>query len=425
MTTPIAPLPSEDIFVARQPVFDRSNNVWGYELLFRASGDAPTANVDNPDQATLQVIADGFTLAMDGIAPGQKALINFPRNLLVDDSAFALPSDVAVIEILEDVRPEPDVMASLQAIKKAGFSIALDDFMGEDELVPFIKVADIIKVDVLGIIGSDEKQDIDRLREITKDLSKTGRLLLAEKVEDNDIFELCKELGFSLFQGFFFSKPKIIPGKKISPSELTKLQLLKELGNENFETSKLADTLRLDPSLSYRLFRFINSASMGVSQKVESVTRAITLLGQRQLQQWLRIVILTDLAPTQRGQQATFLSVQRGRFLELMSKHCPAWSNQHETMFLLGLFSLLDAVLGQRMETIVEQVTLDKSVGEALLGKTNDYADGLRLVQAYERNDWETVQDILEAQHFDRAKADALYTQSLHWTQQLIGSNEK
>ena len=358
---------SESIFVARQPVFDDHQEVWGYELLFRSSGEAGGANVaaSDADMATAKVIADGFVMAAEGLEPGQRTLINFPQNLILEQFAFALPSDVAVIEILEDVRPEPEVLEALKTFKEAGYMVAMDDFMGEPELMPFLKLSDILKVDILGILGPEGVKNEAKLRKVMKIVSKFKGRLLAEKVEDDDVFTLCKELGFTLFQGYFFAKPQIIPGKKISSNEVSKLQLLKELGSPEFDVKRLSEIIQLDPSLSYRLFRYINSAGMGVSQKVESVSRAITLLGQRQLSQWLRVVIMSDLAPSRKGQEVAFLSVHRARFLELIAENCP---HQHspESMFLLGLFSLLDAMLGLSMDEVLKEVPLEDEVIQAL-----------------------------------------------------------
>ncbi|MDY7001642.1 MAG: HDOD domain-containing protein, partial [Thermodesulfobacteriota bacterium] len=338
----------EDVFVARQPIFDRRQHVWGYELLFRASGSALTARVADSDMATVQVIADGFVLAHSGMDPGQRVLINFPENLLLQDAAFALPREICVIEILENVDPRPEVLDALGRLKRAGYTLAMDDYAGEPELEPFLGLVDVIKVDILKL-GADKK----KIAEVAKALKKHKSLLLAEKVEDLDIFGSVKALGFALFQGFFFSKPEIIPGKKISAGEIAKLRLLQELGNPDFEVQRLSEIIHADLSLSYRLFQYINSVGMGVRHKVESVSRAVTLVGQRQLSQWLRAVIMADLSPSKKAEELAFMSVHRARFLELLAGDTKACRQPTETMFLLGLFSLLDAMLGQSMGEIV------------------------------------------------------------------------
>ncbi|MBU1003924.1 MAG: HDOD domain-containing protein [Proteobacteria bacterium] len=416
---------SESVFVARQPIFDEQMDIWGYELLFRASGDALGAQVSDADMATAKVIADGFILASGGMKSGQRALINFPQNLIIEQFPYALPGDIAVIEILEDVRPEPAVLEALQTLKEAGYTLAMDDFMGEPELMPFVEMADILKVDILGILGSEGVANADKLRTVMADLSGMSCRLLAEKVEDNDVFKLCKELGFSLFQGYFFAKPEIIPGKKISTGEVTKIHLLKELGNPDFEVAKLSRIIQSDLSLSYRLFRYINSAGMGVRQKVESVQRALTLLGQRQISQWLRVVIMSDIAPSKKGQEVAFMSVQRARFLELLHTAAGQLHINQERLFLLGLFSMLDSLLGLPMDEILKNVPLDEELKKALQGDDSQLGSLLGLVGAYEHADWERARVLLEQCQLAPEKADRNYVEAMAWAQQLLQNEEQ
>lgn len=419
-TTPQHAAPAENVFVARQPIFTPELDVWGYELLFRATGDARAAQVADADMATAKVIADGFLLASQGLRPGQRTLINFPRSLLLDNFAFALPAEIAVVEILEDVTPDEAVLAAVRETKSAGYTVAMDDFTGEAALEPFLPLVDIIKVDVLAVLGDGGPEGARRLREVTRRLERYGCRLLAEKVEDNEVFALCRELGFTLFQGYFFARPEIIPGRKLASGELTKIQLLQELGSADFDVKRLADIIQRDPSLTYRLFRYINSAGMGVCQKVESVPRAIALLGQRQFAQWLRVVIMSDLAPGNKGREVAFLSVHRGRFLELMAERCPA-NYSPEAHFLLGLFSLLDAMLGVPMDQILATLPLAEELKAALAGKSGDYRFCIDLVRAYERHDWPQVDSMLAIPGIPAEVADALYTQSMDWTQSLLG----
>ncbi|GAB6177244.1 HDOD domain-containing protein [Desulfobaculum senezii] len=410
---------AESVFVARQPIFDQDQKVFGYELLFRSSGDATGAFVTDSDMATTKVIADGFLLAYAGMEEGQRALINFPKKLLLEDAAYALPPDIAIVEILEDVSPDADVLEAVAAIKEAGFMLAMDDYMGEPELEPFLKYVDIIKVDILGL-----DSDPQRIRETVDKLKSYDCTLLAEKVEDVETFEVTRKLGFSLFQGFFFSKPEIIPGKKISSSEIAKIQLLKELGRTDFDVVRLGRIIQADLSLTYRLFQYINSVGLGVRYKVESVARAITLLGQRQLAQWLRVAIMSDLSPNKKAEEVAFLSVHRGRFLELMEDLSKKFGISPETMFLLGLFSLLDALLGQPMEEILENVPLDDEVKEALVGQENRLKPLLELSRAYERGQWTHVQEVVQATGIRQEDADKFYVQAMAWTQEILGKSD-
>ncbi len=242
----------DSFFVARQPVFDVEKGVWGYELLFRSSSGSNVADIGDEDAATSQVIADGFGLIQEDIEEGQRLLVNFPRNMLLEGAADFLPPEVCVVEILEHVQPEPDVLEALKELKERGYVLALDDYIGQEGFEPFIELADIVKVDCLDLKP-------DELVNVVGNLKQLGVMLLAEKVEDNEMFHRCLELGFDLFQGFFFSRPEIIPGKKVSSSNLNRMQLLSSISGDDFDVDDLTEAINSDVSISYRLLKFMNS----------------------------------------------------------------------------------------------------------------------------------------------------------------------
>ncbi len=403
----------ESVYVARQPVFKKNRTVWGYELLFRSSKDAQTANVEDDNLATYNVIADGLTLALPGIEKGRKALINFPESLLLSGAAFALPFETCVVEVLETVSPTPKVIEALGKLREFGFTLALDDFAGEEKLKPFLPHVDILKMDIMAL-----DSDPDRIRAAVAGLPgplKSRLILLAEKVEDKQTFDLCVELGFHLFQGFFFSRPEIIPGKKVSANEAAKLQILQELSQPDFELAKLSQIINTDPSLSYRLFRYVNSAGMGLTNKVESVTHATTILGQQRISQWLRAVILSDLNPTPTAQELSFLSLQRAKFLELACEIAGLGGRTPETLFTLGLFSLLDSLMGIPMKEILAELPLDDEVAAALMGKDNQLLSVLHLAEIYEQGDFDKMQHIAAQFDIDPDAMGSLYSEGMRW----------
>jgi len=355
-------------------------------------------------------------LAHSGMDPGQRVLINFPENLLLQDAAFALPKDTCILDVQKGLDPRPEVLDALKRLKRAGYALAMDCFAGGPDPDLFLGLADVIKVDVLKLDADENK-----IRKVAKALKKYNRPLLAEKVETPDVFGFAKDMGFALFQGFFFRKPKIIPGTKISAGKIAKIRLLQELGKPDFEVKKLSEILNTDPSLTYRLFRYINSAGMGVRHKVESVTRAVTLLGQRQLVQWLRAVIMIDLSPSKKAEELAFMSVHRGRFLELLAENTRACHRSPEAMFLLGLFSLLDAMLGHPMREVMKEIPLDLEIKAALVGEKNELSDWLRLLNAYERGHWEYVSSALRHKDLDMEETDRHYVQAMAWTQRILG----
>jgi EAL and modified HD-GYP domain-containing signal transduction protein len=408
----------EPIFVARQPIFDRNQNIWGYELLFRHSGTAGTAKVTDPDVATAKVIADGFTLALTGMPPGRRTLINFPQNLILRGTAYALPKDICVVEILETVKATPEIVDACKKIKEAGYILALDDFVGQPGFEEILKIADIVKVEILG-------QSTPNIIKISQSLKKSGTKLLAEKIEDQKAFQLTKSLGYEYFQGYYFSKPEIIPGRKISASQISKMRLLQALTREDAETKELAKIIEGDLSLSYRILRFMNSAAFGLAKTLTSVEQAVSLLGRRPLKQWIMVVSLSDLAPTPRAEELSFQSIQRGRYLETLVSAMPKPIMPKDTAFLLGLFSKLDALLNQPMEQILGDLPLEDDIKSALVGQQNPARKLLNFLEAVEAGAWDTTAEALAAYGVNQADAAVLYAKSTSWTQKILGQSKE
>ena len=406
----------ETMFIARQPVFTPDESVWGYELLFRTSEDN-VAVIQDESQATASVIADGLTLAMDGMPQDARVLINFPEKLLVEDAGFALPKECCVVEILENVRPTKQNLDAARRLKDAGYTLAVDDFFGQDELRPFAELADIIKIDVLALDA-----DPARIETALKGLPARA-IMLAEKVEDNETFKQLRNMGFSLFQGFFFSRPEIIPGRKLTAAETTKLQILSELAKPDTEPARLAAILQSDPSLTYRLFRYINSAGMGLAEKVTSAKRALDMMGMIRAKQWLRSVIIADLNPSPRAGELAYLAVHRAKFLESICSCSNRTVCEPDTLFMTGLFSLLDAMLGMSMDKILKSLPLEDSVVKALRGGGDNY-DLLRLASSYERGEWGETASRLKRLALDSFQAELLYIQSRSWAQRMLGYSQ-
>jgi len=408
----------EPIFVARQPIFDRNQNIWGYELLFRHSGTAGAAQVTDPDVATAKVIADGFSLALTGMPPGRRTLINFPQNLILRGTAFALPKDICVVEILETVEATPAIVDACKKLKEAGYILALDDFVGQPGFEEILKIADIVKVEILG-------QPTPNIIKISQALKKSGTKLLAEKIEDAKTYQLTKSLGYEYFQGYFFSKPEIIPGRKISANQISKMRLLQALARDEAETKELAKIIEGDLSLSYRILRFMNSAAFGLAKTLTSVEQAVALLGRRPLKQWVMVVSLSDLAPTPRAEELSFQSIQRGRFLETLVTAMPKAAIPKDTAFLLGLFSKLDALLNQPMEQILDDLPLEDDIKSALEGQQNPARQLLDFLEAVEAGAWDTTVATLASYGVKQDEAAVLYAKSTSWTQKILGQSKE
>ena len=412
-TTPASSDMLERIFVARQPIFDRKMKVWGYELLYRHAAGSAEAVISDGDMATSQVIADGVTLGRTGLSPGEKTLVNFPTKLLLEGFGFALPPESCVVEILETVLPTPEILEALGKLKQAGYTLALDDFVGQPELAPLLVLADIVKVDVLAT-------PVDELEGLAAKLNDGKRMLLAEKVEDQAMHDKALGLGFSLFQGYFFQKPELVKGRKMSSSQMSKIKLLKELADEDYDTGQVSRIIETDLSLSYRLLRYINSASFGRRDPIESIRQAIMILGQRNLSKWMQAVLMSDLNPTPKGRELVFMSVKRAKFMEMVGRALRVPPARPDALFVLGLFSLLDSLLGQPMGEIIKDLPLSEDLSAALLGGHNEARQLLNLAQDMEHADWKGAQQYLAAIDLPARTASALNADALRFAGELV-----
>ena len=372
--------PVEPVFIARQPVFDRDMKVWGYELLYRHARQSLEAEVPDDALATSTVIADGVSLGRSGLGPHEKTLVNFPMKLLLEDFGFALPKESCVVEILETVPPDEEVLKALQALKRAGYTLALDDYSGQPELEPFLPLVDIVKVDMLAVPEAG-------LAGLARRLGGE-RALLAEKGEDEAMHAKARLMGFSLFQGFFFQKPEIVEGRKLSSAQHTRVKLLSELADPDFDPIRLSRIIETDLSLAYRLMRYVNSAASGRREAVDSIRHAGMILGQRNLGKWLQAVLMADINPTPKGRELVFQSVRRAKFLELLGKSMADPPALPDSLFVLGLFSLLDALMGMPMSEVLAGLPLSPELGQALLGRDNGARDLLLLAEDMEHADW-------------------------------------
>lgn len=400
------------IYVARQPVFSADMQIWGYELLFRNGENMQVAVITDGDQATTQVIADGFTLATQGMIGGSKALINFPRNVLVGDAPYILPPERCIVEILETVAPEAEVMDACRKLKEHGYTLALDDFVGDPGFEPLCAIADIVKVDVL-------QKTPQQVREIVRGLSPYPALLLAEKVENKLMFDACRAMGFTYFQGYFFSKPEIIPGRKLSASQTTKIKLLRELNDFDTETTKLVDIVKTDLSISYRLLQYINSARFGLRTKIESIERAANMLGRQNLRQWLQIIIMSDMNTTDKAQELIRISVQRGRLLQLLCEQHPMPFDP-DSMFLLGFFSVLDAVLDQLMVDILSDIPIAPAIKSALTDPDDSNGIWLRILEDMDRCSWASLVGRCDRIGLSIRQLSSLALEAASWTDDML-----
>ncbi|WP_051822624.1 EAL and HDOD domain-containing protein [Desulfonatronum thiodismutans] len=401
------------IFIGRQTVYDTRLNVWGHELLFRSGGTENVARFSDPEQATAMVITEGFSMATESIPKGRKIFINYPKGLLLKNAPLALPREDCVIEVLETVEPTPEIIAALSTLKDNGYTIALDDYVGQPGYDPLLKLADIIKVDLLGRPWTE-------IIKIGQKLHKYKCLLLAEKVEDRPTLELATSLGFSFFQGFFFSRPEIITGRSIPTAAVNRIRLIHELSAKDFEVSEVAKIISQDPGMSFRLLKHINSVFYSFRHNIRSIAQAVTLMGSRAVKQWAMLSMLADLGSEGKIQELLFSSVHRARFLEILAAETNHRKNPPDTMFLLGLFSNLDAMLNLPMEDILVHLPLEKEISAALCGEENFMRQWIKMTIAVERGDWASVKSMIDYFRLDEQKTALNHLQAADWAYKML-----
>jgi c-di-GMP-related signal transduction protein len=404
-----------DAHVARQPIFDRRKRISGYELLFRNQDAKYDPGVDG-DVATSTVLTNSyFSIGMDSLVRDKKSFINFTESLLVQKYPLLLPNDATVIEILENVNPTAELVAACNEMADKGYSFALDDFTYTPELQPLIDLAKIIKFD----FRLSSIEDIQSyLRQIQH---RTDITLLAEKVETHDEFQQAIDMGFDLFQGFFFCKPELVTGKEIPGSQLALLQILAEVNQPEFDIQKLENLIIPDVSLSYKLLRYINSAFFAKAQRISSIQQALVYMGEAEIRRFVSLVAMSNLAKGKPGELIRMACI-RGKFCELIGGIAKAAVKPAE-LFTLGMFSLIDAILDQPMDKVMTSLPLEIDIKEALVHRKGRLVGFLFLAETYEKAQWDQMQKICQVVKITEEKLPDLYRQSCEWSNTFSDSD--
>ena len=402
-----------ELFIARQPIFDRTLKVYGYEILFRGGGRNSYSGTDGDDASRIVIGNTFLKMGLQRLTGGKRAFINFTRNLFLEEVGLNLPKEMTVIEILEDVDPDPQLIEVCGRLREAGYTLALDDFVVRRRgLLPLIHLADIIKVDFLG--NSDEDK-----ASLARALAGRGQRLLAEKVETREDLELAMDCGYTYFQGFFFSKPEMISGKDIPGYKLNHLKMLEQVSRRNLEYKELAGTIQQDLSLSYKLLNYINSAYFGLRRAVSSLAQAILLLGEDEIRKWASLVILTGLG-RDKPQELMIVSLARAQFCEAMAAGAGLRGKESE-LYMTGLLSLLDALVGRPLIDVLAEMPVSPEIKDALSGsEPNRHRKVLDLVLHYEKAQWPELSRAITELGLSSQDVVAAYLDSLDRAERIL-----
>lgn len=392
----------ETFYVARQPILTLDKEVYGYELLFRQNQEARTAEIVDPQHATMSVASGGFLRSSEDLLAGQKLLINFTANLILDGTPYGLPPDRVVVEILESVDVTPELVQAVAKLKDEGYSFAIDDYTGDSAFDELLPLATIIKVDLMAV---DEKM----LPGVVQKARHPGVTLLAEKVEDAKTFMQCKSLGFELFQGYFFSKPVNLEGRRPPAASAGKLRILQQL-NEELSLEQLTELVQSDPSLAYRLLRFLNSSAFSFLHEITSISHAVRLIGIGQVKHWLRLVVVAELKAKDASPELLMMSMTRAKYLEMQAEE-----KDKDSYFLLGLISLMDVVMQLPMSEVLSRVSLEQRLADALEEKPGRLHEYLESARCLERAEWSAVDAFIQGHGLDASHVKQSWAEALIW----------
>ncbi|GLQ31918.1 EAL and HDOD domain-containing protein [Litoribrevibacter albus] len=391
--------------LARQPIFDINLKVAAYELLFRNSKEnfaAPT----NEDSATSQVLLSAYSendiSHLTGNVPG---FVNFTKNLLLGDIPF--DKQHLVIEVLEDITDSPEIIEALTDLKSQGYTIALDDFIFSNDKAQLIQLCDIIKVDLRAY--PDQKAFLTDVKHI----KRTKRRMLAEKIETHDEFEQCKRLGFELFQGYFFAKPQLVKGKKLSYNKEIVLTLITSLQQPDVKLERIEEILLRDPELTYKLLKLVNSAAYSRGRRLTNVKQALTWLGLKKIKSWVMLLSLSQL--DDKPQELTAIALIRGKTCELLAQHINA--KDAESFFTVGILSCLPAFMDMTMHKLLERIPMSEDVFNALLYYKGYQGFILATVMAHENGWWSKISwGTLEKMGISDHHLNDFYQEAVNWS---------
>ncbi|MEC0679846.1 cyclic di-GMP phosphodiesterase [Bacillus inaquosorum] len=404
------------VFVARQPIFNRKEQVVAYELLYRESEENVYSAKDG-DQATTDLVINSFlNIGIEKLTEGKRCFVNFTESLMFSNLPTSFNPKQLVIEILEDIPITPALISRCRELKKMGYMLVLDDFyainpQNEDLLEKLMSYIDILKIDFLKTTRMER-------RKILQTYGCSGLIFLAEKVETRKEYEQAAQDGFQLFQGYFFSEPRIISGHDLSTHFYSYYELLNELSKEQPNIKRVTEYIERDLSLSYQILKFLNSSHSRLSQKIESIQQAIMLLGFNEIKRWIYILSFKDLSRKGNSSKHEIIkiSLMRAKLCELLARKTAR--PQPASYMLIGMFSLIDTLLHREIEDIIQELPLKDEVGQALLGHQNDYYQMLELVKLIESNNWDTCTEL--GKELDKEEAYECYLEALEWCHKLM-----
>jgi c-di-GMP-related signal transduction protein len=399
-------------FIARQPIFDSRENVFGYELLFR-SGLDNYFRCSDPDYASSRVIVDSYLLfGLETLISKHRAFINFTRDLILRKYATLLPKEQIIIEILENIEPDEDVLKACNDLKEQGYRLALDDFVFDSKFAPFFECVDLVKVDIQQI-------PVDASKDLARFLIARGITLLAEKVETREQFKAAQAIGYKYFQGYFFGQPEILSKQEIPGSKLNYLWLIQAINEADPDYGKIEDVVKREPTLTFKLLRYLNSTIFGFSKQIQSIRHALALLGLNEVRKLISIVSMSAMGSDKPPILLSTL-LSRAKFCESLAAQVNLGDKSLD-LFLMGLLSMIDTVLNAPLPEILKQIAVSDDVKAALLENAGRLRPVYDLAVAAEKGQWLEVSRISALLGMQEDNVIESYLSAIQWGNQVVG----
>ncbi len=386
--------------------------MFGYELLFR-DGIENVFQANDADAAARSTLDSTLLMGFDVLCDGQRAFINCTRELLLKDGITLLPSEQTVVEVLEAVAPDDLVVAACERLKVAGYTLALDDYVANDPRERLTTFADILKVDF-------ERTTRVQQEELVKRFAPQGRRMLAEKVETHDQFQAALDMGYVYFQGYFFRRPEVLQAREIPTNRVNYLRLLASVSKDEMDLREVESIIKTEASVLYRLLRYLNSPIFGMRNEIHSIRHALALLGEREIRRWIRLVTLVS-AGQDRPSDLVLSALVRARFCELVSMKIP---RSQSDLFLVGMVSMMDAILEIPMDEILSKIALDKDTKMVLSGGGGRLKPVYDLMIAQESGKWEAAKQAADQLRISESETGEMWWQAMQWGRQVSTATE-
>ncbi len=394
-------------YVARQPILTSNEQVFGYELLFRDGVDDYFQSTDQ-DAASRSTVDTSILMGLDTLCDGRRAFINCTRETLLKDYITLLPSSQAVVEIVGSVPVDDLVKAACVRLKEGGYTIALDDFVANDPRAELVNLADILKLDM-------KSTSAEEATALIKRYGSPSCRMLAKKVETREEFSACQKAGFSYFQGYFFRKPELLQAREIPKNQANYLRLLQAISRHEIDFAEIDGIIKGEASLCYRLLRYLNSAAFGFSAEIQSVRHGLSILGEREVRRWVRMVAALG-AGQDKPSDLVLSAMVRARYCELLGPRIP---HGESDLFLVGLLSMMDAILEIPMGVVLEGISLDRETRAVLLGQTSQLDLLYQLMISQELADWPKLSKLCAQIKLPESVVTECHWKAMQWAREM------